>query len=240
MRSGSIEPDSAIEGFRRASTLSGCLQGAQRTGGRCCLSQSFDPAVTAATVAVVHVRRATAQDADAVATLWTQAYSDDPRGGRRTPYTSAEFRNAAGAGKVIVVEDGRVLAGVVVLYEAGVRGGQIARAGEVGLSRLAVAERCRRRGLGRRLVESCLEPATEQGASALVLWSQPHQTRRASSMQLLAFVGFPTVATRTPTALASSSLADCEGARSSRRLSPGVKAAFPRNGLLAAAWQRIR
>jgi ribosomal protein S18 acetylase RimI-like enzyme len=133
------------------------------------------------------VRRATTSDAAAVAALWTEAYSDDLRGGRMTPYACAEVQAAAEAGEVLVAEDDFGLAGVVVLYEGGVRKGQFARSGEVELSRLAVAKRHRRQGLGKQLVQTCLTAANQQGARALVLWSQRHQTEAHDLYKSLGF-----------------------------------------------------
>jgi ribosomal protein S18 acetylase RimI-like enzyme len=121
------------------------------------------------------VRRATKEEAAAVAALWSKAYTDDPRGGRRTPYTLDDFQSTAEAGEVLIAHENGALAGVVAFYLAGAREGMVATAGEAELSRLAVAEQYRRRGIGRSLVENCLRLATERGASALVLWSQPHQ-----------------------------------------------------------------
>jgi ribosomal protein S18 acetylase RimI-like enzyme len=126
-------------------------------------------------LAPVKIRRGKADDAVAVAALWTEAYSGDPRGGRMTPYAPADFREAASAGEVLVAEEGDDLVGVIVLYVAGGRAGQVARKGEAELSRLAVSRSCRRHGLGRRLIEGCLSVAAEQGAPAIVLWSGPHQ-----------------------------------------------------------------
>ena len=122
------------------------------------------------------MRPANEQDGAAVAALWTEAYTDDPRGGRQTPYAPADFQATAAAGDVMVVQDGDRLAGVVALLRAGAHERQVAREGEAELARLAVAEPYRRRGIGRSLVESCIHLASERGASALALWSRPAQT----------------------------------------------------------------
>jgi ribosomal protein S18 acetylase RimI-like enzyme len=67
------------------------------------------------------------------------------------------------------------------------RDGMVALAGECELSRLAVAGQYRRRGIGRGLVESCLQLAVERSVSALALWSQPHQ---AEAHRLYSTLGF--------------------------------------------------
>jgi ribosomal protein S18 acetylase RimI-like enzyme len=123
----------------------------------------------------MEVRRATKDDSAAVAALWTTAYTDDPRGGRKAPYSVEDFWSMAKAGEVFVAREDGALAGVVAFYSVGAREGMIASGSEAELSRLAVVERFRRRGIGRRLIESCLELAGERSASALVLWSRPHQ-----------------------------------------------------------------
>jgi ribosomal protein S18 acetylase RimI-like enzyme len=135
----------------------------------------------------MEVGRAGEDDAAAVAALWTEAYTDDPRGGRRTPYALEDFGSTAQAGEVLVVRDEASLAGVVALYMAGARSGMVALAGEAELSRLAVATQYRRRGIGRRLVVSCLQLAADRHASALVLWSRPHQIE---AHQLYLSLGF--------------------------------------------------
>lgn len=123
---------------------------------------------------IVVVGRASEEDAPAVAALWTAAYTDDPRGGRKAPYSPEDFRSTAEAGEVLVAREDGALAGVVAFYPPGARDG-IASGSEGELSRLAVAERFRGRGIGRSLVERCLQLARESSASALVLWSRPHQ-----------------------------------------------------------------
>jgi ribosomal protein S18 acetylase RimI-like enzyme len=141
----------------------------------------------------VEVGRARETDAAAVAALWTEAYTHDPRDGRRTPYEFADFRSTAKAGEILIARRARDLAGVVAFFEAGARQGMIASAGEAELSRLAVAEQYRRRGIGRKLVERCLQLAADRHASALVLWSQPHQVE---AHQLYFSLGFDRVPDR--------------------------------------------
>ena len=124
----------------------------------------------------MEIQPATEHDAIAVAALWTQAYADDPRGGRKTPYGAADFHVTAAAGDVMVVRDGDELAGVIAVLESGVHAGQVAREGEAELSRLVVAALYRRRGIARSLVQHGIRLADERHASALALWSRPAQT----------------------------------------------------------------
>ncbi|HET9154528.1 MAG TPA: GNAT family N-acetyltransferase [Solirubrobacterales bacterium] len=144
-----------------------------------------------------------------MARLWTAANTDDLRGGRTTPYAPADFHSAAKAAQVLVAREGAALAGVVVFFVGGSRDGMVASAGEAELSRLAVAVSFRRLGIGRNLVERCLELARSQGSSALVLWSQPHQVeahqlysslgfRRAPDRDLVAATGPRLVFSRRP------------------------------------------
>lgn len=135
----------------------------------------------------MEVGRATEEDAAPVAALWTAAYTDDPRGGRQAPYSAADFLRTAEAGEVLVAREDGALAGVVALYLAGAREGMMACGSEAELSRLAVAEGFRRRGIGRGLAESCLQLAGERSASAIVLWSRPHQVE---AHQLYSSLGF--------------------------------------------------
>jgi ribosomal protein S18 acetylase RimI-like enzyme len=123
----------------------------------------------------VEVGRATEEDAADVAALWTAAYTDDPRGGRKTPYAVEDFHSTAEVAEILIARDEGALAGIVAFYMAGARDGMVASGGEAELSRLAVDEQYRRRGIGRSLVESCLQIATVRSVPALVLWSQPHQ-----------------------------------------------------------------
>jgi len=126
-----------------------------------------------------------------VAALWTAAYTDDPRGGRTTPYSANDFQLALANGEVLVAEVSQGIAGVVVLYDGGPRDGQVAEAGEFELSRLAVAEPCRREGIGRLLAENCLRLASERGDSMLVLWSRPKQTEAHRLYKSLGFTRLP-------------------------------------------------
>lgn len=122
------------------------------------------------------IRPATETDAEAIAGLWTEAYTGRGDGeGRTRPYGPADFVDSAKRGEPYVAEEGGEALGVVVFLSPGAEGAAIAAAGEAELSRLAVAESARRRGVGRALAELCERRARECGADALVLWSRPYQ-----------------------------------------------------------------
>ncbi|MGB7685774.1 MAG: GNAT family N-acetyltransferase [Solirubrobacterales bacterium] len=123
----------------------------------------------------MRIRAVRDEDADAVAALWTEAYTGRGPGGRKTPYDRAEFFEAARRGRAHVAEEGGAVLGVVVFYPPGAEGRAIARKPEAELSRLAVTELSRGRGIGRALVGLCAELAREEEAEALVLWSRPYQ-----------------------------------------------------------------
>ena len=123
----------------------------------------------------MRIRLARDKDAGAVAALWTEAYTGRGPGGRATPYIPAEFFESAERAQVHVADvDGEILA-VVVFQAPGSDGRAVAGEREAELSRLAVAERARRRGIGRALAELCTELAREAGAEAVALWSRPYQ-----------------------------------------------------------------
>ena len=124
----------------------------------------------------MRIRTATKGDASAVTALWTEGYSGRGRGeGRVAPYVENEFYEAVERGQMFVAELGAELAGVVLVVPPGAPGTGVARAGEAELSRLVVAPKARRRGVGQLLVELCGEQARLAGAAAVALWSRPYQ-----------------------------------------------------------------
>lgn len=160
--------------------------GAQGTAGACGCARLLIW-VSVSYLEDVEVGRAAEEDAADVAALWTAAYTDDPRGGRKTPYAVEDFHSTAEAGEILIARERGALAGVAAFYMDGAREGMIASAGETELSRLAVAGQYRRRGIGRGLVESCLQLAAERSSPALVLWSQTHQVEAHRLYSTLGF-----------------------------------------------------
>lgn len=111
----------------------------------------------------MRIRPARDEDAEAVTALWTDAYVGYPGEGRQLPYERADFE-----------EDSALLA-VVALKPPGSPSRAVAVGEEAELARLAVSAAARRRGIGGELVRCCDRLAREGGASAIALWSRPHQ-----------------------------------------------------------------
>jgi predicted N-acetyltransferase YhbS len=121
------------------------------------------------------IRPATADDAEVVARLWTEAYVTGEPGGRAEPYVASDYTDAARRGHVFVAEEGGEVVGAVVHYPAGTPGRATGGEDEAELSRLVVAASARRRGIGAALVELCGERAAAEGCEAIALWSRPWQ-----------------------------------------------------------------
>lgn len=121
------------------------------------------------------LREASAGDAGAIVSLWTEAYVKEGGGGRIEPYSEAEFLEIAGNGRLFVAERGRSLVGVVALLAPGAPGRAIAEAGEAELSRLVVAAPARHLGIGQMLAAHCEELARASGWTAIALWSRRYQ-----------------------------------------------------------------
>ena len=124
-----------------------------------------------------NVRAATAQDADAVVALWTEAYFTEGEGGRDAPYERSEFETtAAAAAHLLVAERDGEAVGVVALLAPEEPSRAVAVTGEAELARLVVGSTARRQGIGRTLAERCAELTRAEGWPAIALWSRPYQT----------------------------------------------------------------
>jgi ribosomal protein S18 acetylase RimI-like enzyme len=124
----------------------------------------------------MRIREADEGDAAAVAALWTEAYADAGPEGRQEPYALQEYFAVAASAHVTVAVDDEEVVAVAALFPPGAPGRSVAGPGEAELARLAVADRARRRGVGRALVLGATERARGLGAEAVVLWSRPYQT----------------------------------------------------------------
>lgn len=123
----------------------------------------------------MRIRPARESDAETVARIWTEGYTGAGPGGRRTPYSVAEFHDSVRRGRPFVaVEDGEIV-GAVVFLGPDAEGRAIARPGEAELSRLAVTATARGRGVGRALSELCTALGHDAGAAGIALWSRPYQ-----------------------------------------------------------------
>ena len=124
----------------------------------------------------MRIREADEGDAAAVAALWTEAYADAGPEGRQEPYALQEYFAVAATAHVTVAVDDEEVVAVAALFPPGAPGRSVAGPGEAEFARLAVADRARRRGIGRALVLGATEQARGLGAEAVVLWSRPYQT----------------------------------------------------------------
>ncbi len=135
----------------------------------------------------MRIRPATDEDAEAVARLWTEAYTGAGPGGRSTPYAASEFLDSARHGQPFVALEREELVGVVVFHAPLSAGKTVARDGEAELARLVVAASARRRGIARALTGLCTELAVEAGAGAIALWSRPYQAAGHRLYESLAY-----------------------------------------------------
>jgi ribosomal protein S18 acetylase RimI-like enzyme len=121
------------------------------------------------------IRAATNADCAAAVALWTEAYLEEGKGGRTTPYAERDFEKAMAAGEMFAAGSPGEALGVVVMVAPGTPGMAVARDEEAELRLLAVSSRVRREGIGRALVERCTDLAREEGWPAIALWSRPYQ-----------------------------------------------------------------
>ena len=137
------------------------------------------------------MREARAEDATAIAALWTEAYVTLGEGGRVEPYVEADFFETARRGAIYVAERSGEVVGVVALLPPLTSVARciehtrmcridrtariVARAEEAELVRLAVAATARGADIGRALAALCTERARAAGWEAIALWSRPYQ-----------------------------------------------------------------
>lgn len=122
------------------------------------------------------IRAATAEDAEAIVALWTEAYFCEGEGGRDAPYARSDFEGTeAAAAHLLVAELDRAVVGVVALLSPSEPTRTVALEGEAELARLVVSSAARRLGFGRALANRCAELARSEGWPAISLWSRPYQ-----------------------------------------------------------------
>jgi ribosomal protein S18 acetylase RimI-like enzyme len=123
----------------------------------------------------VDIARAVAEDFEAVAALWTEAYVDLGDGSRTVPYRVEEVEDSARDGALFVALQGSQIVGAVAIYLPGDEGGAVRSDDEAEVSRLAVSVSARRQGIARSLLAHCHELAAASPAVATALWSRPTQ-----------------------------------------------------------------
>jgi ribosomal protein S18 acetylase RimI-like enzyme len=139
----------------------------------------------------VDIERAVAEDFEAVAALWTEAYVELGDGSRTDPYRREEAEECARGGSLFVARQGPQIAGAVGLYLPGDAGGAVRSNDEVEISRLAVAQSTRRQGIARALMAHCHELAAASAAVATVLWSRPTQVDAHRLYESLGYLRVP-------------------------------------------------
>lgn len=119
------------------------------------------------------------EECEAAGEVVVAAYSTLP-GGHLSPEYAAELadvrRRRSGA-TVLVARDGDAVVGCVTLVtDASSPWAELVEPGESAIRMLAVAPGSQGRGVGRLLVEACLERAAANGSGAVVLHSTPWMT----------------------------------------------------------------
>jgi ribosomal protein S18 acetylase RimI-like enzyme len=122
------------------------------------------------------IRAATEGDAEAIVTLWTEAYFDEGEGGRDAPYDRSDFEQTrAAAAHLLVAEVDGTVVGILALLAPDEPSRAVGLDDEAELARLVVGSGARRRGIGRALANCCAELARSEGWRAISLWSRPYQ-----------------------------------------------------------------
>lgn len=141
----------------------------------------------------VTVRPAKPEEYDAVADLTIDVYVGEgytPR--EREPGLRDIAARAATSELLIAIDEasGEVL-GAVSLVPKGGPFAQISEPGEAEFRLLAVSADARGRGIGRALVQECIDRARGYGCSRLVLWSQPTMAAAHRLYKQLGFERLP-------------------------------------------------
>jgi GNAT superfamily N-acetyltransferase len=138
---------------------------------------------------VIEVRAAGPDELAAAGDVVVEAYLGLP-GSRHNDYLE-HVRDAAGRAQaclvLVAVEDGKVLGSVSYVSGPGNPYADVERAGEAGFRMLGVALAAQGRGIGRRLVEECIELARRDGRTALAIVSSQRMTRAHALYERLDF-----------------------------------------------------
>jgi ribosomal protein S18 acetylase RimI-like enzyme len=140
----------------------------------------------------ITVRPALPAEHAALGGLTVAAYRSVPGDSSTSPSYEATLRDVAARARHAVVlaavdADGTLLGGVTYVPGPGPLA-EFEDEGDAGIRMLAVAPAAHRRGVGRRLVESCLARAREEGRSRIVLHTAPSMTAAQALYGSLGFV----------------------------------------------------
>jgi ribosomal protein S18 acetylase RimI-like enzyme len=124
--------------------------------------------------------------------LTVAAYRSVPGDSSTSPSYETTLRDVAARARHAVVlaavdVDGTLLGGVTYVPGPGPLA-EVERDGDAGIRMLAVAPAIHRHGVGRRLVESCIARAREDGRSRIVLHTAPSMTAAQALYGSLGFV----------------------------------------------------
>jgi 8-oxo-dGTP pyrophosphatase MutT (NUDIX family)/glyoxylase-like metal-dependent hydrolase (beta-lactamase superfamily II)/ribosomal protein S18 acetylase RimI-like enzyme len=138
---------------------------------------------------MIEVREAMPSELGAAGQVVAEAYLALP-GARRGPYLErvADAAGRASACTVLVaVEDHRVLGSVSYVADSDNPYADVVRPGEAGFRMLGVAVAEQGRGIGRRLVDACLDLARRDGRTAVAIATSTSMTRAHSLYEQAGF-----------------------------------------------------
>ncbi len=143
---------------------------------------------------VHEIREARPDELEAAGEVVVEAYLALP-GDPHRPYL-ARVRDAAGRARhcpvlVAVGADGRVVGSVTYVPGPGNPFAEQEREGEAGFRMLGVAPDTQGQGIGRRLVEACIERAHAAGRTGIVILTTPVMTSAHALYRSLGFVRVP-------------------------------------------------
>jgi ribosomal protein S18 acetylase RimI-like enzyme len=119
----------------------------------------------------VRIRAATPEDYPQIARLTVDAYTTDGQLSGEEGYAPvlADVAGRADAGELLVAVDAERVVGAVLYVHPGGRYAELSRPGEGEFRMLAVDPAAQGRGVGRALVQACVERAVAAGCHAVVI-----------------------------------------------------------------------
>lgn len=130
--------------------------------------------------------------ASAIEALLSLAYVGGGFTDAATAASMFEPARVCARGQLFVVPGSAAdLLGLVVAVRGGTAACRFARVGEAELHLLAVHPAARNRGLGEALVQTAMNAAREDGASRMLLWTQPPMAAARRLYERLGFVRRP-------------------------------------------------